>query len=60
MDQFNYFGISKKLEKKLYFEKTRHLSAKSFTGFISIPIWIPIMTKLYRFQMKGASCQEIL
>ena len=49
MDKFNLFGIPK-IIKKLYVEKTRPLSADSFTGYISISIWITIMTKLESFQ----------
>ena len=49
MDQFNLFGIPK-FSKNLYFEKTRPLSAESFKGYLNIPIWITIMTKLENFQ----------
>ena len=49
MGQFNLFGIPSK-SKNLYFEKTRPLSAESFTGYIKIPIGITIMTKLEIFQ----------
>ena len=45
---------------ELYFEKTRPLSAESFTGYISIPIWIKIMTKLDIFQIEGSSRRENL
>ena len=50
MDRFNLFGIPKNLLKNLYFEKTGPFSAESFTGKISIPLWIIIMSKLEIFQ----------
>ena len=51
MDQLNLFEIPKIRRKKktpytLYVEKTRPLSDESFTGYIGIPIWITILTKL--------------
>ena len=49
MDQFNYLW-EPKIIKNLYFEKARPLSAQYFTGYIGIPIWIAIMTKLDIFQ----------
>ena len=51
MDQFNLFGIPKKIfKKKTILKKTRPLSAESFTGYIRIPLWITIMTQVEIFQ----------
>ena len=36
IDQFNLFGVPPNEKKDLYFEKTRHLSAESFTGYILV------------------------
>ena len=55
MRQFNPFGMPKKIlkqqqQQQLYFEKSRPFTAESFTGYISVPIWITIMSKLEIFQ----------
>ena len=46
-----------KTKQKLYFEKTIPLSVESFAWYISIPVWIIILSKL---EIEGDSCQEIL
>ena len=49
-------GSPKIKEKKIYIyilRQTRSLSAESFTGYISIPLRITIMTKLEIFQNWG-------
>ena len=53
---FNLFGVPQKF-KTLYFEETGPLLTASFTGYISIPIWITI---IFFFRIEGASRQEIL
>ena len=45
MDIFNLFGIPKN-SKNLYFEKVDPFLAEYFTGYVSKPIWMTIMSKL--------------
>ena len=57
MEIFNYLGSQK--IKKLYSEKTRPFPAEFFTGCVSKPIWMIIMSKLENLKIEGTSRQQI-